>query len=453
MARCGIPLCVAAGSRIGFFSRVYTEIGDSQSIVASLSSFSAHVLVLASILEQVGGESLVLLDEVAGGTDPEQGAALATAYLEALLERGATLAATTHYEPLKRLADTDTRFQNAAVGFDVKTMAPTFRVLGGVVGPSTALAVAARFGIPDAVIARANCILPKSTHDREQLLEELSSERNAAEHARREAELEATEQRRIRLELEQERASVREVFQRQLEREYGELLAKLRLARTELEATRERLRQLPVEKAELSQLERQVDRAAHSVALGSEVVTSINQSSAARRSEQPVDVNSLIVGQRVNVASLGATATVIGLLRDGMVRVRSGSLSLRVAASDLSTSSSKPRQSAKRDPRPKTPARENLEQPRVRATPVRTQNNTLDLRGERVDAALDLLERFVDQLLRHGEPAGYVLHGHGTGALKQAVRDHARSLRHVAESGPADRVDGGDAFTLLWLEG
>lgn len=451
MARSGIPLCVDDGSRIGYFSSVFTEIGDSQSIVSNLSTFSAHTLALASILARVDDQSLVLLDEVAAGTDPEQGSALAIAYLEALLEHRVSVAATTHYDALKRLGDTDRRFHNAAVGFDVNTMMPTFRVLNGVVGPSTALAVASRFGFPDSVIARAQAILPGSTQDRERSLEELASKRNTAERLLAEATRDATEQRRLRLELEAERANLKETYQRRLEVEYGELLGRLRAARNELENTRNHLRHLPQERAALAHLERQIDQAAHTVAIDSEVSTLVRQSKSQGGLESTNHGKPLSPGQRVYVVSLGADAEVIELLRNGMVRVRSGSLTLKVAADDVSPKSGQPRPAQRVGPTVRK-RREAPQPPGPRTTPMRTAQNTLDLRGERVDAGLARLEQFVDELLRRGEPAGYILHGHGTGALKQAVREHVRGLRHVADSGAAAREDGGDAFTLLWLD-
>lgn len=453
MARSGIPLCVDEGSRIGYFSSVFSEIGDSQSIVSNLSTFSAHTLVLASILARVDDHSLVLLDEVAAGTDPEQGSALAIAYLEALLERRATVAATTHYDALKRLGDVDARFHNAAVGFDVKTMMPTFRVLNGVVGPSTALAVASRFGLPDAVVERAQALLPAATHEREHSLEELASKRNAAEKLLSEAARDATEQRRLKLELEAERASLGETYRRQLELEYGELLGRLRAARNELETTRNQLRHLPHDKSELSRLERQIDQAAHTIAIDSPVSAIVRQSKSPDLHAAAKQAKTLGPGQRVYVLSLGADAEIVELLRNGMVRVRSGSLTLKVAADDLAPKSGQPRVVPRQSPANRQGKRRETPQPLgPRTTPVRTAHNTLDLRGERVDAGLARLEQFVDDLLRRGEPAGYVLHGHGTGAMKQAVREHVRGLRHVADSGAAAREDGGDAFTLLWLD-
>lgn len=454
MARSGIPLCVDEGSRIGYFSSVFSEIGDSQSIVSNLSTFSAHTLVLASILAQVDDHSLVLLDEVAAGTDPEQGSALAIAYLEALLERRVSVAATTHYDALKRLADVDPRFHNAAVGFDVKTMMPTFRILNGVVGPSTALAVASRFGLPQAVIERAQALLPASTHEREHSLEELASKRNAAEKLLSEAAEDATEQRRLKLELEAERANLGETYRRQLELEYGELLGRLRAARNELETTRNQLRHLPHEKSALARLERQIDQAAHTIAIDSPVSSIVRQSRSPSLHEAAKQAKPLVPGQRVHVVSLGADAEIIELLRNGMVRVRSGSMTLKVAADDLAPKSGHTRPARRPSPANRQgKRRETPQPPGPRQTPLRTPHNTLDLRGERVDAGLARLEQFVDELLRRGEPAGYVLHGHGTGAMKQAVREHVRGLRHVVDSGAAAAEDGGDAFTLLWLDG
>ncbi|MGC4068588.1 MAG: endonuclease MutS2 [Polyangiaceae bacterium] len=241
MARAGLPLTVEAESSIGFFPQIYSEIGDSQSIVKSLSTFSAHVLTLASILESSRAGALVLLDEVAGGTDPEQGAALSIAYLEALANKAVTVVCTTHYEALKELGSQRDEFHNAAVGFDVSTLSPTFRLLPDVAGPSTALAVAKRYGIPDAVVARATALIPEASRDREALLEQISAERTNAQSLVRQAERDASEQRRLRLEIEKERDELRTNFQRQLEQEYRELLGQVRVARTELEQLRKRL--------------------------------------------------------------------------------------------------------------------------------------------------------------------------------------------------------------------
>jgi DNA mismatch repair protein MutS2 len=455
MARAGIPLCVDGHSRIGFFSAIYTEIGDSQSIVASLSTFSAHILMLASVLAQAKDGVLVLLDEVAGGTDPEQGAALATAYLEALVERGAAVAATTHYETLKELGNSDCRFQNAAVGFDIATMMPTFRVISGVAGPSTALAVATRYGIPDAIVARATALIPALSRGREQLLEALASERTQAERLRREAECDATEQRRLRLELQEERAAVRTTFQRHLEQEYRELLGRIRIARTELDVIKQRLQRGSLDKQGFAQIERDIDGAAHAVSIGSAVAEAVRGPKSPSGAEPAPSADELVVGRRVYVRRLGTEVEILEPPRKAMVRVRAGGMTLQLAIAEIShclPSRGPSAKSADKKGRKSSGPRESVARATTSATPMRMSHNTLDLRGERVDAALDRVDRFTDTLLQRGEPAGYILHGHGTGALKQAVREHLRSLRQVVESGPAGPEDGGDAYTLLWLD-
>src|SRR5690606_34940411 len=209
MARAGLPLPVAEGSRVGWFD-VVTDIGDEQSIERSLSTFSAEVKNLTRILTHAGDRTLVLLDEVAGGTDPDEGSALAAAVLEALVVRGAAVAVTTHYERLKELAADDPRFVNASVGFDFEAMKPTFTLTLGVPGASSALAVATRFGMPLAVVGRARERLSEVAVTREELLGQLERERKLAAEARRAAERDAAEARRLLEEAEAERATVRE---------------------------------------------------------------------------------------------------------------------------------------------------------------------------------------------------------------------------------------------------
>jgi DNA mismatch repair protein MutS2 len=333
-------------------------------------------------------------------------------------------------------------------------MLPTFRVINGVAGPSTALAVAARFGIPDSVIARANAVIPEASRHRERLLEELAAKRTDAERLTREAARDAIEQQRLRLELQDERDSVHTTFQRHLEQEYRDLLGQIRTARSELENVKQRLRDMPYDKKALTQLERDVDTAAHRVSIGSEVAEAMRQAKGPSSRGTGAVLGELASGQRVHVARLGTDVEILEVPRRGPVRVRVGSVTLSVAQGDISParSSSKKNPPPRKAPRNDRRERDNVALNAPRNAPARMSQNTLDLRGERVDEALDRVERFIDELLQRSEPAGYVLHGHGTGALKQAIREHVRGMRHVVESGPAGPEDGGDAFTLLWLE-
>ncbi len=188
MLRAGLPIACDAGSTLGLFDVVLTDVGDDQSLHANLSTFSAHVRNLAAILEDTQPGALVLLDELATGTDPREGEALAAGVLDSLCARGGAVAATTHYEGLKALALADGRFRNASVGFDLATMTPTFRLALDVPGRSSALAVARRFGMPGTVIERAERFLSHEDVSFESVVKKLNDERAALDLARHAAE-------------------------------------------------------------------------------------------------------------------------------------------------------------------------------------------------------------------------------------------------------------------------
>ena len=204
MMRAGLPIACADGSRAGFFHEVLTDVGDSQSLVKNLSTFSAHMTNVAAILRRARRGSLVLLDELAGGTDPHEGAALATAIVDALCAQGAATAVTTHYESLKAMGVTDPRARNASVGFDVATMRPTFTLTLDVPGSSSALAVAARFGIPRHVVEKAEEALPEESRTFEALVARLSEARASYEARVREVEEELVAARAAREALDRE---------------------------------------------------------------------------------------------------------------------------------------------------------------------------------------------------------------------------------------------------------
>jgi DNA mismatch repair protein MutS2 len=445
MARAGLPIPLEPRSRIGWFEPVLAEVGDDQSLMRSLSTFSAHVHNLAAILELSGDNALVLLDEVASGTDPEEGSALAAAVLEALVARGAAIAVTTHYERLKELAAEQSRFVNASVGFDLERMEPNFRLRIGVPGPSSALAVASRHGMPSAVIERARGLLPASSIDRETLVRALESGRALLERARRGAEAEAVRQRELTEQMEEERASVRERERARLADEASGLLADVRSARSELRQSMARLRRGSGDEKIVREIERSVSDAARRLAIGGPLVEATARSNGPRRRKpQPGE---LVRGARVWVRKLGAPAEIVELLGRDQLRVRAGALKLVVPAEEIEVELDAPRRApapARREARPKLAMTDAF-------VPVRTSENTLDLRGLRVEEGLEKLDAFIDHMLSEGERGGFVLHGHGTGALKAAVREHLVGSPHVARSRAADPEDGGDAFSVFWL--
>ena len=448
MVRCGLPVPVRQESVVGWFDLVLCDIGDEQSIVRSLSTFSAHIVNLRAILECATPSCLVLLDELAAGTDPEEGAALAAAVLEALTERGAAVGVTTHYERLKELATQNERFANASVGFDFEHMAPTFRLLLGVPGPSSALAVAFRHGLPEPVIERAKALLPTQALDREIALRELARERAELEALRREVELERQRETELRGALEGERHAFREQAAREVEQDVRDLRASVRAARKELEGVRARIRgTAPADTSALRELERGLSRVAAQVAIGGQFAE--QGQAAAAPATRELAKHELRVGQTVRHRTLGTTGQIIELCDREQVRLMIGAMKLLVPIVDLSfANGGAPKAQARAKPKAKLAT-----QPKPSAPPQRTQATTLDLRGERVDEALGRVDAFVDRLLSSNEPAGFVLHGHGTGALKTSVREHLRASTYVEHSRPAESDEGGDAFTVFWLRG
>lgn len=448
MVRTGLPVPVRADSLVGWFDRVLCDIGDEQSITRSLSTFSAHIVNLCSILECATPSCLVLLDEVAAGTDPEEGAALAAAVLEALTARGAAVGVTTHYERLKELATQNAHFENASVGFDFAHMAPTFRLHLGVPGPSSALAVALRHGLPEPVIARAKALLPTRALDREAALRELSRERAELDSIRQDAELDRKEARELREALETERRAFREQAAREAERDVRDLRVAVRSARKELEDVRARLRSTGAETNILRELERGVNQVAARVALGGEFAELDQTPNKAQTRE--LASNDLRIGQSVLHRSLGQIGQIVELCARDQVRVMIGAMKLLVPIRELSGV-------AHRD-QPKKSARSNSKYgtatpPKPAFTAQRTEATTLDLRGQRYDDALAKVDGFIDRLISVNEGAGFVLHGHGTGALKAGVREHLRASTYVEHSRPAEPDEGGDAFTVFWLRG
>ncbi|RYE94720.1 MAG: endonuclease MutS2, partial [Myxococcales bacterium] len=329
MQRAGLPVACAPGSHIGFFDRVLSDVGDDQSLARNLSTFSAHITNVAAILDAAGPSSLVLLDEIATGTDPREGEALAAAVLDQLCDRRAAVVCTTHYEGLKVLALSDDRFINASVGFDLATMNPTFRVITGVPGSSSALAVARRYGIPAEVIDRAGRFLSREDRDFEQMVGRLNDERRALDLARASAERAraAAEQKQRELEVEVER--LRDRSRAVVSKEAESLVAAVRQARDDLRAAQARLRgRAPLDEGELRTLGRTINDVAGRAALGGEFEVN------AMALDDVRPAGDLRKGARVYVPRLRLEAEILEVM-DDQLRIAAGPLKLTVGAHEV----------------------------------------------------------------------------------------------------------------------
>lgn len=474
MARAGLHVPADPGSRLPCYRAVLTDIGDEQSLDRNLSTFSAHLMNLRAFLDVAGVGTLVLIDELCVGTEPEQGAAFAEVVLLAFAERGAQAIVTTHYERLKALAPRDPRFVNASVGFDLARMAPTFRLHLGVPGSSGALFLARRLGLPTELVGRAEALLGDRRTGIEELLTALAEERRRLDEERKAV---ATVRREADVAVREAEAARRaaDAREKQLRKgAYDEVVAELAAARNEIDRLRTTLKRAaknPTAAAEGLALA--ADAKGKLAAIGEKVAA--HAPAAPALPGRPASAAELVVGTDVLVASLNARGTIVAAPDDkGRVTVQIGTLRTTVSVEDVRVGAGTGKGAARKETRAATSAERAAAAraggPRpappvgggVRThdpvdsgddlAPPRSIDNTLDLRGERVDDALDQVDRFVDDALLAEREVVFVIHGHGTGALKAAVRAHLGAHRAVAKWRTGKVSEGGDGITLVWLD-
>ena len=451
MTRAGMHLPVDAGSRIGLFAMVLTDIGDQQSVQEDLSTFSGHLLALNQVLrmlQESDGDALVLVDEIAVGTDPQQGAALAAAVLRAILDRGALAVATTHFAPLKALAEVDDRFVNGRLEFDPDALRPTYRLSTGNPGRSYAFDIARHLGLPEEVLADAEARVEPTHREVEALLASLEEERA-------EVRKNAEEAQHARSEAEKERA--------RLERQTADLRQRIRTLREEVietfdgevEGYREVVRGIIRELQKAPSLTA-ADRARRRIVTSGKRVRADLEKAAGRApatSEAGVDWERAKVGDRLTVLAGGREGTLASLPdRKGRVEVQVGGARILCRLRDLGPA--KGRSGDGPQPTPRSPRADPVGGRELDVDiegAVRLPDNTLDLRGERVDEALDKVDQFLDDASMAGRAVVFILHGFGTGVLRKAVRAHLRQSPYVREQRSATRTQGGDALTAVKL--
>lgn len=442
MLRAGLPVPAREDSEMGFVLAVLTDVGDDQSIAQNLSTFSAHVKNLTQILDQAQPGVLVLLDEVCTGTDPREGEALAAGVLDSLLKRGAAVFATTHYEGLKALALGDARFQNASYTIDVNTMAPTFRLAMGVPGSSSALQVAKRFGMPSTVLERAARFLSREDLRFEELVQKLHEERAALELARAEAEQRAAEAEKTRVELRAEIERVRARGNHEIEEGVRHLTDALKRARDDLRSAQGRLRQKKPEVGSLKEAERSLDNVAREIGVGGALGSAVSKTPEGLT---PIALDKLKKGMRVWVPRLRANAEII-MIHGAEVRVAAGPLKLTVSVHEIMASAP---EEAPVAPTPRSRLGEFKESPEV---PIQTSDNTCDVRGLRADDAMSMVLSFLDRSVGENRRVAFIVHGHGTGALRDALRAELERSPYAQGMRPGGRGEGGDGVTIVWLK-
>lgn len=419
MAACGLMLPAEDGSNVAIFKQVLVDIGDEQSIEQSLSTFSSHMVNIISILKAADSDSLVLIDELGAGTDPVEGAALAQAILMQLRRQGATIASTTHYAELKSYAlDTD-GVENGSCEFDVNTLQPTYKLLIGIPGRSNAFAISRRLGMSGEIVDTAQALISDENLRFEKVVQSLEAARQQAEQERRQAA-------EIRAELaraKQSNAKTIEEFNRERER----IMEKARAeAMALVDRTRAQSNQLLNELEALRKSDSK-DKAALARQARAAAKSGMNRLESGAdpvvtRQDAPYELpRALRVGDRVFLSDIGKEGTVLKVLPDGkQVEVQAGIFKSRVAIAKLRLLE---------DEKKVTVGGRKISGVESKAS--RQTASEVDLRGMAADEAILELDRYIDHAVMSGIPSVSIIHGKGTGVLRNAVQQHLRRHKNI----------------------
>lgn len=439
MAQSGMMIPVEPGSKLSIFEGIYADIGDEQSIEQNLSTFSSHMTNIIDILEEADPASLVLLDELGAGTDPDEGSALAMALLDNLRDRGITTFSTTHYSDLKLYAHSTPGVRNASVEFDIETLSPTFELSIGLPGRSNALIIAKRLGLNPVIVEQAESIVRPDALQADSLLDDIKRAKQEAsqltaraKERERQAQLVEVDLRHQLAEIEEARRTVIAEARISMQHELDEVRREIEQARRQLTRATQFGTGAGSHEQFLAEAEKQVtSRQRRTEDVDTRVV---------RPSDERV-VGTIEVGDRIWVPTLQASGEVLSLNdRAGEAEVQIGNFRLKLPVKRLEL-----RQKAVREEAP---------QPRMSmqsGAMVNSPGIEFDMRGERVEEGLPKLERYLDDAYMARLPWVRIIHGKGTGALRDAVRVLLRQHPLVAEFRNGESGEGGDGVTVAKL--
>lgn len=443
MVRCGLLPPVARGSSISLFE-VSADIGDDQSIAESLSTFSSHIKNIVEILDGATSKSLVLLDEVGAGTDPKEGAALSQAILEDLAHKGACVVATTHLGELKTLAYTNQSFINGSFEFDMDELSPTYKLRLGVPGSSKATEVATRLGLDKTVIGRASELASASKNMLDDVVASLTAKLAQVSSLEEQLAEEKTAIEKLKAEFEKDKAELKSKREAILAEQKAELQKEYGAARDLIKETVAALQKEPgLKKAEVAR--RQLEELRQELAWDKPL-----------KGQTKAKEELWTVGMKVRVQALNRLGEVQEVLKDSRgkvegLMVQMGVLKIKVKPDELDLLGGEDKSQYKAHKRKKERVVSNFASTEGTSVFVRSQANTLDLRGKRVDEAMGLLEGFVDSCVLGRISPFMVIHGHGTGALKSVVREFLSGNRYPIEFRPGETYEGGDGVSVVEL--
>ena len=436
MAQAGLFITAEEGSQLTVFNEIYADIGDEQSIEQSLSTFSSHMDQIIKIMKDVTEDDLVLIDELGAGTDPEEGASLAIAILDDLRGAQAKIAITTHYPELKLYGYNRARTTNASMEFDLKKLAPTYRLRIGIPGQSNAFAIAHQLGMNEAVVDKARSLMNDEDSDINKMIERLTKQTKAAEQLHETLKQNVDQSITLKRQLQNGLDWYNQQVQKQLEKaqeKADEMLAKKRQKAdkiiNDLEEQRRaggqvRTNKVIEAKGALNKLERENQNLA--------------QNKVLQREKRRHDVS---IGDTVKVLSYGQQGVITKKLADHEFEVQIGILKVKVTDRDVEKISTQAV--------PKKAERAVRSSRGLRSTRASSE---LDLRGQRYEEALTNLDRYIDSSLLAGLNTVTIIHGLGTGAIRNGVQQYLNRNRHVKSYSYAPANQGGTGATIVHLQ-
>ncbi|MBC2376786.1 endonuclease MutS2 [Listeria welshimeri] len=429
MAQSGLQIPAQEDSTIAVFEHVFADIGDEQSIEQSLSTFSSHMTNIVSILEKVNHKSLILYDELGAGTDPQEGAALAIAILDASHEKGASVVATTHYPELKAYGYNRVHATNASVEFNVETLSPTYKLLIGVPGRSNAFDISRRLGLSENIITEARSLVDTESADLNDMISSLEEKRNLAETEYEEARELARGADALLKDLQKEITNYYQQKDKLMEQAREKAANIVTKAEVEAEEIIHELRTMQLNGAAGIKEHELIDAKTR---LGKAKPKTINKTIPQAPKQKP---HVFQVGDNVRVLSLGQKGTLLNKISDKEWNVQIGIIKMKIKTTDLEYI------------QPETPKKQRI------ITSVHSSDSPakseLDLRGERYEDALQKVDKYLDEALLAGYPQVAIIHGKGTGALRTGVTEYLKNHRMVKSIRFGAAAEGGNGVTIV----
>ncbi len=430
MAAAGLHIPAQDGSRIGVFSKIFADIGDEQSIEQSLSTFSAHMVNIVDILKKADMHTLVLLDELGAGTDPGEGAALATTIIKALRQKGAKTAATTHYSEIKMYALSTEGVENAACSFDVETLRPTYRLTIGALGRSNAFAIASQLGMPKDLLEDAKKLVTAEQTKFEDVIENLEQSRRGVEAEREALEADRQKQAHLREQLVRDTEKTESQRQKILDEARREAKRILQAAKAEIDT---RIK----EATEAENKKKALEKARHSINKKIDSVSEALADNVLKPVRRALSAAEIKAGTPLYLEAMGQRGTALRAPdKDGNVEVQVGIMKVKTHISTVSAA-----------PEEKKPAKNYA----ARTSGGRAAKQEIDLRGMTLDEAELVTEKFIDDaVLSHLETVT-VIHGKGTGVLRSGIQALLKKNRAVKEFRLGRYGEGEDGVTIVTL--